>query len=107
MGDASGAWSLQSARGARSWFSRAERDFLTESESPWVADTAPSGSRKEELVERKASVSLKTAVTEIRVHEQHEKAVWGWGKNRALCFLPYHLTPGTPGVTRTHHRRTG
>ena len=23
--------------------------------------------------------------------------VWGWDKGRAQYFLPYHLTPGTPG----------
>ena len=49
--------------------SGAERYFRTESASPWVAGAASSGSRKEELVERNASVALKTAVTEIRVHE--------------------------------------
>ena len=76
-------WSLPTSIGARSWFSRAERDFLTESESPWVADAAPSWSRKEELVERNASVALKTAVTEIRVHEQHKRL--GAGARTGPC----------------------
>ena len=66
---------MQTSIGASPLFSGAERYFRTESASPWVAGAASSGSRKEELVERNASVALKTAVTEIRVHEQHERGV--------------------------------
>ena len=66
---------LQSSIGASPLFSGAERYFRTESKSRWVTGTASSGGRKEELVERNASVALKTAVTEIRVHEQHERGV--------------------------------
>ena len=93
---------FQSSIGASPLFSGAERYFRTESASPWVAGAASSGSRKEELVERNASVALKTAVTEIRVHEQHEQhepsyvGAWGWGWGRRCCkgnLIP----PGTPG----------
>ena len=28
-------------------------------------------------------------------------------RGQALSFVPYPFTPGTPNVTRTHHRRTG
>ena len=54
---------LLSSIGASPLFSGAERYFLTESESPWVAGAASRGSREEELVERNASGALKTAGT--------------------------------------------
>ena len=100
-------WSLPTSIGARSWFSGAERDFLTESESPWVADAASSGSRKEELVERKASVSLKTAVTEIRVHEQHEEHERGvefanWQRRKVAVFGSGALFPYGERVSLGH-----
>ena len=71
------------------------------SASPWVTGAASSGSRKEELVERNASVALKTAVTEIRDSEQHDRSV-GAGAGIGVVIRP----PSSPlvplGVTRTH-----
>ena len=66
---------ILSSIGASPLFSGAERYFRTESESPWASCAASSGRRKEELVERNASVALKTAVTEIRVHVQQDRSV--------------------------------
>ena len=89
--------------GASPLFSGAERYFRTESASPWVAGAASSGSRKEELVERNASVALKTAVTEIRVHEQHEQhepSVGAGAGSHVVISRP--SSPLVPlGVTRT------
>ena len=65
---------ILSSIGASPLFSGAERYFRTESASPWVAGAASSGSRKEELVERNASVALKTAVTEIRDSEERDRS---------------------------------
>ena len=83
-------------------FSEAERYFRTESESRWVTGTASSGGRKEELVERNASVALKTAVTEIRVHEQHEQHVprkrLGAGARTGLCTFYSTTSPLDPLV---------
>ena len=84
---------MQTSIGARSWFSRAERDFLTESESPWVADAASSGSREEELVERNAAAALKTAGTSRR----GEAEVWSLQTSIGArsCFSgAEHLLPG-------------
>ena len=85
------------------------RYFLTGSESPWVAGAASSGSRKEELVERNASVALKTAVTEIRDSEQHDRSV-GAGAGIVIVIVMNVVirptsSPLVPlGVTRTQHR---
>ena len=87
---------FQSSIGASPLFSGAERYFRTESASPWGAGAASSGSRKEELVERNASVALKTAVTEIRVHEQHEEHVpqeSGWGLGQEPGFVLFRVPP--------------
>ena len=86
------------------------RYSLTGSESPWVTDAASNGSREEELVERNASVALKTAVTILATQPQRVGRAWGWGwawKGQAMRSLQYHPTPGTPGLTRTHHRFIG
>ena len=93
---------ILSGIGASPLFSGAERYFRTESASPWVAGAASSGSRKEELVERNASVALKTAVTEIRVHEQHEEHVprkrLGAGARTGLCTFYSTTSPLEPLV---------
>ena len=52
--------------GASPWFSGAERNFLTESESPGVAGATFGGHRKADLVERNPAVALSAAVMEIR-----------------------------------------
>ena len=65
---------MQSSIGASPLFSGTERYFRTESESPWVTRAASSGRRKVDLVERNASVALKTAVTEIRDSEQRDRS---------------------------------
>ena len=52
--------------GASPWFSDAERNFLTESESPGVAGATFGGHRKADLVERNPAVALSAAVMEIR-----------------------------------------
>ena len=65
---------LLSGIGASPLFSGAERYFRTESESPWVTCAASSGRSKVDLVERSASVALKTAVTEIRDSEQRDRS---------------------------------
>ena len=75
-----------SSIGASPLFSGAERYFLTESESPWVARAASSGSRKEELVERNASVARKTAVTIFATQPQRVDRVWGWGLGLGLSL---------------------
>ena len=95
---------IQSSIGASPLFSGAERYFRTESASPWVAGAASSGSRKEELVERNASVALKTAVTEIRVHEQHEQHEPSVGAGAGSdVVISRRSSPLVPlGVTRTH-----
>ena len=99
---------IQSSTGASPLFSGAERYFRTESASPWVARAASGGSRKEELVERNASVALKTAVTEIRVHEQHEEheRSVGAGAGSDVGVNVVISRPSSPlvplGVTRTH-----
>ena len=73
---------MQSSIGASPLFSGAERYFRTESESPWVSCAASSGRRKEELVERNASVALKTAVTSRRRDvggEEQRVGAGAWG----------------------------
>ena len=95
---------LQSSIGASPLFSGAERYFRTESASPWVAGAASSGSRKKELVERSASVALKTAVTEIRGHEQHEQHEPSVGAGAGIgVVISSPSSPLVPlDVTRTH-----
>ena len=53
--------------------------------------------RKVDLVERNAPVFLAAAMTTVPNFDSSRDAVWGWGKVRAQCFSPSHLTPGTPG----------
>ena len=95
---------LQSSIGASPLFSGAERYFRTESESPSVTCAASSGSCKVELVERNASVALKTAVTEIRVHEQHEQHEPSVGAGAGVdVVIRRTSSPLVPlGVTRTY-----
>ena len=88
------ACAMLSSIGAIPWFSEAERSFLMGSESPWVNGAASRGSRKEELVERNASVALKTAVTEIRDSEQHGRSVGaGAGSHVVISPRSYPLEP--------------
>ena len=96
---------ILSSTGASPLFSGAERYFRTESASPWVAGAAPSGSRKEELVERNASVALKTAVTEIRDSEQHDRSVGAGAGAGSDVVISRPSSPLVPlGVTRTPDR---
>ena len=52
--------------GASPWFPAAERNSVTESESPGVAGATFGGHRKADLVERNPAVALSAAVMEIR-----------------------------------------
>ena len=89
---------LLSSIGAIPLFSGAERYFRTESESPWVTCAACSGRRKVDLVERNASVALKTAVTEIRDSEERERrgrthGVAKWHRRKSVVFGSGALFP--------------
>ena len=85
---------IQTGIGASPLFSGAERYFRTESASPWVAGAASSGSRKEELVERNASVALKTVVTSRRRDVGGRAEGWGWALGRRagpeIATVPPH-----------------
>ena len=74
--------------------SGAERYFRTESESPWVTGAASSGRRKVDLVERNASVALKTAVTSRRRDVGGRAEGWGWDMGRRagpeIATVPPH-----------------
>ena len=82
--------------GANPRFASAVRCFLSEIESLGAAVPRTKGHRKVDLVERNAPVFLPAAMTTVPHFDSSRDAVWGWGKVRAQCFPPSHLTPGIP-----------
>ena len=68
-----------STGGASPWFSCAERNFLTESESFGVAGAACGGHRKADLVERNASVVLRAGLVQIRGAPCRHVGIAPWG----------------------------